>query len=172
MLQKITKFGDIKPDISKTLLLEILNDEQKARLEKDLSLDFSYTIPGEGRFRCNYFYQRGTLAGAFRLISKKIPTVEDLGLPAQIKEFATYPRGLVLVTGPTGSGKSTTLAAIIEIINKKRKENIITIEDPIEYLFTHNESIVSQREILADAISFSSALKNVSQGGPGCDNGG
>ncbi len=161
ILQKIEKFGNITPDRSEELLLEVLNEEQKQRLSKDLSLDFSYTIPGEGRFRCNYFFQRGTLAGAFRLISKKIPTIEELGLPLQIKEFSTYPRGLVLVTGPTGSGKSTTLAAIVELINQNRRENIITIEDPIEYLFTHRQSIVSQREILADTTSFSLALKNV-----------
>jgi twitching motility protein PilT len=161
ILQKIDRFGDITPERSKELLLEVLNEDQKQRLSKDLSLDFSYTIPGEGRFRCNYFFQRGTLAGAFRLISKKIPTIEELGLPPQIKEFSTYPRGLVLVTGPTGSGKSTTLASIIEIINQNRRENIITIEDPIEYLFTHKHSIVSQREILADTTSFSLALKNV-----------
>ena len=161
LLTKITSYGDITPDRSMDILIELLNEEQKKRLENELSLDFSYTIPGEGRFRVNYFYQRGTLAGAFRLISKKIPTIEELGLPLQIKEFATYPRGLVLVTGPTGSGKSTTLASIIELINQSRNENIITIEDPIEYLFTHNKSIVSQREILADAVTFSSALKNV-----------
>jgi len=161
VLQKVAKFGDMTAERSREILLEVLNQEQKARLEKDLSLDFSYTIPGEGRFRCNYFYQRGTLAGAFRLISKKIPTVEELNLPLQVKEFATYPRGLVLVCGPTGSGKSTTLAAIISLINQSRRENIITIEDPIEYLFNHNQSIVSQREILADAVSFASALRNV-----------
>jgi twitching motility protein PilT len=160
-LEKIDKFGDITPDISEKILLNIINDDQKKRLYRDMTLDFSYTIPEEGRFRCNYFFQRGTLAGAFRLISKKIPTIEDLRLPAQIKEFASYPRGLVLVTGPTGSGKSTTLAAIIDLINKNRKENIITIEDPIEYLFTHEKSIISQREILADATTFSSALRVV-----------
>ncbi len=160
-LEKLKEFGDVTPDISKNILMELLDDDQKKRLSSELALDFSYTIPEEGRFRCNYFYQRGTLAGVFRLISKKIPTVEELGLPAQIKEFATYPRGLVLVTGPTGSGKSTTLAAIIELINKNRRENIITVEDPIEYLFKHNKSIISQREVLADTRSFSSALKYV-----------
>ncbi len=160
-LIKLNEFGDITPNISESILTEIINDEQKARLQKELALDFSHTIPGMGRFRCSYFYQRGTLAGAFRLISKKILTVEELGLPPQIKEFSTYPRGLVLVTGPTGSGKSTTLAAIIDDINKIRAENIITVEDPIEYLFTHNNSIVSQREVLADTLSFSSALRFV-----------
>ena len=160
-LIKLNEFGDITPNISESILTEIINDEQKARLQKELALDFSHTIPGMGRFRCSYFYQRGTLAGAFRLISKKILTIEELGLPPQVKEFSTYPRGLVLVTGPTGSGKSTTLAAIIDDINKIRAENIITVEDPIEYLFTHNNSIVSQREVLADTLSFSSALRFV-----------
>ncbi len=160
-LIKLDEFGDITPNISESILTEIINDEQKARLKKELALDFSHTIPNIGRFRCSYFYQRGTLAGAFRLISKKILTVEELGLPPQIKEFSSYPRGLVLVTGPTGSGKSTTLAAIIDDINKIRAENIITVEDPIEYLFTHNNSIVSQREVLADTLSFSSALRFV-----------
>ena len=160
-LIKLNEFGDVTPNISESILTEIINEEQKARLQKELALDFSHTIPGMGRFRCSYFYQRGTLAGAFRLISKKILTVEELGLPPQIKEFSTYPRGLVLVTGPTGSGKSTTLAAIIDEINNIRTENIITVEDPIEYLFTHNNSIVSQREVLADTLSFSSALRFV-----------
>ncbi|MCD4669905.1 MAG: type IV pilus twitching motility protein PilT [Actinomycetia bacterium] len=160
-LEKLEEFGNITSDISQKLLLKLINNDQKERLARDLALDFSYTIAGYGRFRCNYFYQRGTLAGVFRLISKKMPSVEELGLPMQIKEFATYPRGLVIVAGPTGSGKSTTLAAIIELINKNRRENIITIEDPIEYLFKHNKSIISQREVLADARSFSSALKFV-----------
>lgn len=161
VLEKLEEFGDITSEIAEKILLELLTDDQKERLSDDLALDFSHSIPGEGRFRCNYFYQRGTLAGVFRLISKKIPTIEDLGLPEQIKEFATYPRGLVLVTGPTGSGKSTTLAAVINLINKNRRENIITIEDPIEYLFTHGKSIISQREVLADARSFNSALRSV-----------
>jgi len=160
-LEKLEEFGDITSEISENILMELLTDDQKARLSDDLALDFSHTIPNEGRFRCNYFYQRGTLAGVFRLISKKIPTVEELGLPVQIKEFATYPRGLVLVTGPTGSGKSTTLAAVINLINRNRGENIITIEDPIEYLFMHGKSIISQREVLADARSFNSALRSV-----------
>ena len=160
-LERLEEFGGITPETSENLLLALLTNEQKERLSADFALDFSHTIPDEGRFRCNYFYQRGTLAGVFRLISKKIPTVEELGLPTQIKEFATYPRGLVLVTGPTGSGKSTTLAAVINLINQNRGENIITVEDPIEYLFKHGKSIISQREVLADTISFDSALRSV-----------
>jgi len=160
-LIRLEKYGKIFPDLSYKMLTAILNEDQMKRLEKNLTLDFSYAISEAGRFRCNYFYQRGSLAGAFRLISRDILNIEELGLPRQIEEFATYPRGLVLVTGPTGSGKSTTLASIINIINSSRTENIITLEDPIEYLFDHRKSIISQREILADARSFNSALRVV-----------
>ena len=160
-LIKLKEFGEVTPEISKKMLLRILNDDQIARLENQLAVDFSYTLPGYGRFRCSYYYQRGSLAAAFRYISRNILTIEELSLPKQIKEFASYPRGLVLVTGPTGCGKSTTLAAIIDMINANRSENIITIEDPIEYLFGHKKSIVSQREILSDTKSFHSALKYI-----------
>lgn len=160
-LVKLEKFGDVTPEIAEKILTRILNEEQLKRLRDRLAVDFSYSLPGHGRFRCSYYYQRNTLAAAFRYISREIPTVEELGLPPRVKEFSQYPRGLVLVTGPTGCGKSTTLAAIIEIINQTRSENIITIEDPIEYLFTHKKSIISQREILTDAYSFSDALKYI-----------
>jgi twitching motility protein PilT len=160
-LTRLSEFGNITPEISEKILFEIISDKERERLIKERALDFSHTIPEMGRFRCSYYYQRGTLAGAFRLISKKILTVEELGLPPQIKEFANYPRGLVLVTGPTGSVKSTTLAAMIQLINETRSENIITVEDPIEYLFTHDKSIVSQREVLSDTLSFESALRFV-----------
>ncbi len=160
-LSKMDQFEKINPQESWELLTAIISEEQIQRLKKDLALDFSFAIRDVGRFRCNYFFQRGSLAGAFRLISKKIFTLEELGMPKQVEEFATYPRGLVLVTGPTGSGKSTTLASIINLINTSRSENIITLEDPIEYLFEHDKSIVSQREILSDARSFSSALRYI-----------
>jgi len=158
-LVKLEKFGEVTPEISEKILIAILNEEQRRRLKEQLTVDFSYTLPSHGRFRCSYYYQRNTLAAAFRFISREIPTVDGLGLPKQVEEFANYPRGLVLVTGPTGCGKSTTLAAIIDMINRNRSENIITIEDPIEYLFTHKKSIVSQREILTDTYSFGAALK-------------
>ncbi len=160
-LIKLDEYGEITPEISRKMLLRILNDEQIERLEKRLAVDFSYTLPGYGRFRCSYYYQRGSLAAAFRYISRNILTIEELNLPLQVKEFSRYPRGLVLVTGPTGCGKSTTLAAIIDMINANRSENIITIEDPIEYLFTHKKSIISQREVLTDTKSFHAALKYI-----------
>jgi twitching motility protein PilT len=160
-LTKLEKFGEITPEISKKILIRILNEEQIRRLEKQLAVDFSHTLPGYGRFRCSYFYQKNSLAAAFRYISREILSIEELNLPGQIEEFADYPRGLVLVTGPTGCGKSTTLASIINLINKNRSENIITIEDPIEYLFTHKKSIVSQREVLTDTRSFGTALKYI-----------
>lgn len=158
-LTKLEKFGEITPEISKKILIRILNEEQIRRLEKQLAVDFSHTLPGYGRFRCSYFYQRNSLAAAFRYITREILSIEELNLPGQIEEFANYPRGLVLVTGSTGCGKSTTLASIINLINNSRSENIITIEDPIEYLFTHKKSIVSQREVLTDTRSFGTALK-------------
>jgi len=160
-LVRLEQFGDVTPEISDKILKEILNDNQKKLLEEQKAVDFSYALPNVGRFRCSYYYQRGSLAGAFRLISHEILSLKQLGLPQQVEEFAFYPRGLVLVTGPTGSGKSTTLAAIINIINQRRALNIITVEDPIEYLFNHNKSIISQREILADARSFRDALRYV-----------
>jgi len=160
-LVKLKEFGEVTPDISKKMLTRILNEEQLARLENQLVVDFSYSLSGYGRFRCSYYYQRNSLAAAFRLISREIQSIEELNLPAQVAEFANYPRGLILVTGPTGCGKSTTLASIIDMINTKRSENIITIEDPIEYLFTHKKSIVSQREILTDTKSFELALKYI-----------
>lgn len=160
-LTKLEKFGEITPEISKKILIRILNEEQIRRLEKQLAVDFSHTLPGYGRFRCSYFYQKNSLAAAFRYISREILSIEELNLPGQIEEFADYPRGLVLVTGPTGCGKSTTLASIINLINNNRSENIITIEDPIEYLFTHKKSIVSQREVLTDTRSFGTALKYI-----------
>lgn len=160
-LIKLDKFGDVTPEISEKMLTVILNEEQKKRLKEKLTVDFSYTMQGKGRFRCSYYYQRNSLAAAFRYISREIPSIEELNLPKQIEEFANYPRGLVLVTGPTGCGKSTTLAAIIDMINKNRSENIITIEDPIEYLFTHKKSIISQREVLTDTYTFEEALKYI-----------
>jgi twitching motility protein PilT len=156
----LNNFSEIKMEELKTMLLDILDEKRIHVLETKLELDFSYSIPGIARFRCNYYFQRGSLAAAFRIVNSRIKSIEELGLPLKVKEFAGYPRGLVLVCGPTGSGKSTTLASIIDIINEDRAENIITIEDPIEYLHWHKKSIVSQREVEFDTVSFSEALKH------------
>ena len=143
------------------LCYSILNDEQKARFENVKELDFSYGISGVGRFRVNYYYQRSSVSAAFRLIPTEIPDFEQLGLPASVlKKFCSLSRGFVLASGATGSGKSTTLAAMINYINEYRKCHIITIEDPIEYLFRHRKSIVNQRELGGDTLSFSEALKH------------
>src|SRR5206468_692258 len=128
-------------------------------LENEWQIDFSYTIPGRARFRVNAFYQRATVGAAFRLIPTRMPQLKDLGVPAVLEEFTKKPRGFVLVTGPTGSGKSTTLAAMLDLINTERHEHILTIEDPIEFLHPHKGCIVNQREIGSDAQSFALGLK-------------
>lgn len=143
------------------LIIPILKDYQIEALENNLELDFSYSIPGCARFRGNIMFQRGSLAAAFRAVPFRIPNFEELGLPGDIKRLCTLPRGLILVTGPTGSGKSTTLAAMIDIINSTRACNIVTIEDPIEFLHKHKKSTVRQRELGNDTHSFASALRHV-----------
>ncbi len=141
------------------LLYHILSTEQQKRLEVDRQIDLSYAIPGVARFRVNVFFQRSALGAAFRLIPHKIRTLEELGLPAGLHGLAERPRGLVLVTGPTGSGKSTTLASLIDEINRDRAGHILTIEDPIEFLHRHRRCIVNQREIGSDARGFAEALR-------------
>lgn len=140
-------------------LLAAMNDMQKEELCSKLELDFSYAIPGVARFRGSVIFQRGTLAAVFRVVPFKVPNLEDLGLPLDVPRLCTLTRGLILVTGPTGSGKSTTLAAIIRRINETRASNIITIEDPIEFLHSHAKSTVRQREVGIDTLSFSNALR-------------
>lgn len=149
------------PVETKALCYEVMTEEQKIKFERSNELDFSFGVKGLSRFRANVFMQRGAIAGAFRTIPFKIRTTEELGLPAVISKLADLPRGLVLVTGPTGSGKSTTLAAIIDKINAEQRGHIMTIEDPIEYLHPNKLSIVNQREIGADTSSFKTALKYV-----------
>ncbi|EDM81512.1 twitching motility protein [Plesiocystis pacifica SIR-1] len=148
-------------DDSRTLCYSILSDKQKHRFEESLELDLSFGVKGLARFRANLYMQKGAVAGAFRLIPYEIRTFETLGLPEIVRELARKPRGLVLVTGPTGSGKSTTLAAMLDMINKTRREHIITLEDPIEYIHNHQKCLVNQREIGADSDSFSNALKSI-----------
>ncbi len=143
-----------------TLIFAILDDDQKQILLKDKEFDFSFAFGDLGRFRVNAFHERGNLAAALRLIPNEILTIEQLGLPQIVNKFADYPRGLVLITGPTGSGKSTTLAAIIHKINMERPAHIITIEDPIEFTHKSKKSVIVQREVHYDTYSFSAALRS------------
>ncbi len=143
-----------------TLVFAILDEDQKQILLKDKEFDFSFAFGELGRFRVNAFHERGNMAAALRLIPNEILTIEQLGLPPIIDKFANYPRGLVLVTGPTGSGKSTTLAAMLHKINTERAEHIITIEDPIEYTHRSKRSVIVQREVHYDTYSFSAALRS------------
>ncbi|MCD6525737.1 MAG: PilT/PilU family type 4a pilus ATPase [Desulfuromonas sp.] len=151
----------LMPADTKQLCYSILTDAQKRKLEEDNELDLSFGVKGMARFRGNVYIQRGAIAGAFRRIPYEFLSFEQLGLPPVIKEISKRPRGLVLVTGPTGSGKTTTLASIIDAINKERHEHIITIEDPIEYIHPHKNCIVNQREIGSDTHSFKKALKSI-----------
>ena len=141
-------------------LYSILSPKQRAQFEEELELDFAYTAGG-ARFRVNYYHQRNSIGGAFRLIPREIKPLNELGIPESVGQFAKLPRGLVLVTGPTGSGKSTTLAALIDLVNRTRADHIVTIEDPIEFLHKHQKSLVNQREVGHDTHSFAAALKHV-----------
>jgi twitching motility protein PilT len=150
---------DLTPDAIKALVYSVLTDVQKKKFEETWELDLAFGLRGVGRFRCNVFNQKGAVGSVFRLIPEKIRPLEELGLPPVLAELADRPRGLVLVTGPTGSGKSTTLAAMIDRINQAKKAHILTIEDPIEYLHQHKTALVNQRELHADTQSFSQALR-------------
>jgi len=151
----------LMPQDTRDLLLPLLDEEQKQRFSEELELDFAYSIPGLSRFRTNIFRQRNSIGGVFRAIPLKIPTIDELGLPKVCTRLADRPRGLVLVTGPTGSGKSTTLAAMIDHINSTRPVHIMTMEDPIEFVHRNKKAYVNQREIGGDTHSFASALKRV-----------
>jgi len=158
---KALDFPQLNAVDTKQLCYSVLTDTQKHKFEEENELDLSFGVKGLSRFRGNIFVQRGAVAGVFRVIPYKILTFEDLGLPPVIKELSEKPRGLILVTGPTGSGKSTTLASIIDFININRREHIVTIEDPIEYLHPHKGCLVNQREVGADTKGFKNALKYV-----------
>jgi twitching motility protein PilT len=150
---------DLTPDVTKALAYSVLTDAQKKKFEETWELDLAFGLRGVGRFRCNVFNQRGAVGSVFRLIPEKIRTLDELGMPPVLSDLADRPRGLVLVTGPTGSGKSTTLAAVIDRINADKPVHILTIEDPIEYLHHHKKALVNQRELHSDTQSFTLALR-------------
>src|SRR5947199_3831164 len=158
-VERLADFDSLTPEETQQLLYRILSSEQQKLFELNRQLDFSHSIPGLARFRVNVYFQRESIGAAFRLIPQEIKTLEELNLPQVLHSLAEHPRGLVLVTGPTGSGKSTTLAALIDEINRNRSEHILTIEDPIEFLHRHKRCIVNQREIGPDATSFAEALR-------------
>ena len=153
-------YPPFSPEEVENLLFPMMSNDQRRRLEQDWELDFSYGIEGIGRFRVNFYKDKGSYAAAFRTISSKAPTLENMGMPEIVTKVAERPRGLVLVTGPTGSGKSTTLAAMIDYINRTRAEHILTIEDPIEFVHTSKMSVIHQRELGMDTRSFANALKS------------
>jgi twitching motility protein PilT len=153
------EYSELTPAETKQLAYSVLTDAQKHRFEETLELDFSFGIKGLSRFRANIFNQRGAVGAVFRSIPYEIKSFEELGLPAVVTKLCEKPRGLILVTGPTGSGKSTTLAAMVDKVNRDRHEHIITVEDPIEYLHGHKGCIVNQREVHADTHNFANALR-------------
>ncbi len=158
-LERIEDFEPMTSEDTRDLLYRILSTEQQKQLEIKRQLDFAHSIPGVARFRVNVYYQREALGAAFRLIPANIKSLEELGLSASLHQLAEKPRGLILITGPTGSGKSTTLASVIDEINRTRSDHIMTIEDPIEFIHKHKRCVVNQREIGVDAISFGEALR-------------
>ncbi len=164
-LVPLAELGRMAPDHLQTLIYSVLTDEQKAHFERDkdtrYELDFAYGVAGVGRFRINIHKQRGTAAASVRALSSKIPAFEELGLPESVRTFTAAKRGLVLVTGPTGCGKTTSLATLIDVINTNRNEHIVTIEDPVEYLHNSKKSYVTQREVglSGDTLSFKNALR-------------
>src|SRR6478735_7025688 len=160
-LRPLPGWPNLRPEDTQQLVRAALNDEQWQRFARDHEMDTSYGLSGVSRFRLNAYRQRGSVGAAFRVIPYTIPRLEDLGLPLSIEHFAHLPRGLVLVTGPTGSGKSTTMASLLDVANRTRTGHIMTIEDPIEYLHNHQKCLVNQREIGIDTANFGVALKHV-----------
>ncbi len=152
-------YEKLSPDDTKQICYSLLTSEKLKKFEEAGEMDFSYAIPGFARFRANVFRQRGSHCAVLRVLAQKIPTIDELGLPSVFKELALKPRGLILVTGPTGSGKSTTLASMIDYINNNKRGHILTLEDPIEYLHRHNRCIVNQREVGEDSFSFATGLR-------------
>jgi twitching motility protein PilT len=160
-LVRLDEYPLLDPETLRQVIYAILPQRHRERFEQDLELDTSYSLPGKARFRVNVYLQRDAIGAALRLIPYEIRSLEQLGMPANMADLARLPRGLVLVTGPTGSGKSTTLAAMIDIVNQEKPVHIMTVEDPIEYLHQHKTALVNQREVGADTKSFSEALKHV-----------
>jgi len=158
-LVALEEYPKLMPADTREIIYGILTNDQRQRLETDWQIDFAYAIPGKARFRVNAYFQRSSLGAAFRLIPSILTPIDDLGLPSVAHDFCKKPRGFVLVTGPTGSGKSTSLASMIDEINATREEHILTVEDPIEFLHGHKKCIVNQRELGSDAQSFAAALK-------------
>ena len=158
-LRELERFPALTPDMSKKLIFEIMKERFRKELEENGQVDFSFGVPGVGRFRVNAFYQRGTVAAVFRTLPASVPNYKKLGLPERLIDLCHKSMGLILVTGPTGSGKSTTLAAMIDYILENFPHHVLTIEDPIEYLFKHKKGIINQREIGTDAPNFNQALR-------------
>ncbi len=158
-IHPIEGFPVLNGQQTREIVYGILNDDQRKRFENNKQLDFAYAIPGVARFRVNCFFQRGSVSAAFRLVPQEIPSLDTLGVPKVLWDLTRKPRGFVLVTGPTGSGKSTTLAAMVDVINGEREDHILTIEDPIEFLHRHKKSIVNQREVGSDAPDFALGLR-------------
>src|SRR2546426_8114721 len=160
-LNQLTQFEVLTPQDTQRLSYSVLNEGQKQKFEEENELDLSFGIQGLARFRCNVYRQRGAVGCAIRVIPYKIRSFDELGLPQIVQQLADRPKGLILVTGPTGSGKSTTLAAMIDKINNERHDHIMTIEDPIEFVHPHKQCLVNQREVFADTQSFTRALKSI-----------
>ena len=160
-LTRMEEYPTLMPEVLQRMIFGILTQKQRERLEQDLELDVSYSLPGKGRFRVNVYFQRDAIGAAFRMIPFEIKSIDELQLPRQVEDFARLPRGLVLVTGPTGSGKSTTLASLVDVVNTEKELHIMTVEDPIEFLHRHKRCMVNQREVGHDTHSFSEALKHV-----------
>ena len=160
-LKPLEGFPTLYPDSLQRSLYAVLNQKQREQFEAQLELDFGYAVRGVSRFRVNLYRQRDAVGAAFRAIPYEIKPLEELGIPAVVGNLAGLPRGLVLVTGPTGSGKSTTLAAIVDLANRTRSDHIMTVEDPIEFLHRHKKCLINQREVGADTLSFANALKHV-----------
>jgi twitching motility protein PilT len=160
-LERLDKYPNLTPRSLQGMIYAILPQKMRERFEQELELDMSYSLPGQARFRVNVYMQRDALGAAFRLIPFEIKRLDELGLPAVVADLARFPRGFVVVTGPTGSGKSTTLAGMVDVVNEERAGHIMTVEDPIEFLHKHKRCIVNQREVGADTHGFGQALKHV-----------